>query len=114
MMLDHGRAPATVIGMAKAAKKTTTTTKAVRVLSPIAKGFAARLVELRESQGMTKLELAKRARVSRKFIWELEEQKKEPTLTSADQLAKALGVNLVAMLPTDPCREPASTAKSKK
>lgn len=99
-MLDASNQLVTLNDMAKPTKKTAKS-KENRILSPIAKAFAVRLVELREAKGVTKLELARLAGVSRKFIWELEGQKKEPTLTSAEKLASALGSSLRAMLPKD-------------
>ena len=97
-MLDVSNLLVTLNDMAKPAKKAARK-KANHAVSPISKAFAVRLVELREAQGVTKLALAQKAGVSRKFLWELEGQQKEPTLSSAAKLAKALGVTLRDMLP---------------
>ena len=96
-MLDASRQLVTINDMAPPRKKTTTTNK-TRKLSPVAKAFAVRMLELREGQSMTKLDLAARAGVSRQFIWEVEEQKKEPSLSHAHALAKALGATLDEMV----------------
>src|SRR6185312_3451072 len=92
MTLDPSSLLATVNGMAKAAKKATTTRKKNRPISPLAKAFAVRLVELREAKGMTKIDLARLAGVSRKFLWEIEEQRKEPGISTIERLAMALDI----------------------
>ena len=72
-----------------------------RKISPIGKAFAARLIELRERQQMTKLGLSKAAGVDRKFIYGIEALRQEPSLAVADKLARALGVPLSEMLPKE-------------
>ena len=76
-------------------------TSAGRTLSPIAIAFAARVAEIRKAKKLTRIQLAELAEVSRQFVWELEEKKKEPTLTSAAKIAEALDTTLRDMLPRE-------------
>lgn len=54
---------------------------------------------LREAQGMTQAELAKRAKVKRPYITMLETgQRKAPSLAALRRIAKALGVPVTELL----------------
>lgn len=56
--------------------------------------FATRLRVLRERASLTISQLADAASMSRQAIHKLERGEREPTLETAKQLAKALGVSL--------------------
>ena len=54
---------------------------------------------LREAQGLTQIELARRAKVSQGYVAALEGGiKKNPSLPTLKRLAKALDVNVAALL----------------
>lgn len=56
--------------------------------------FASRLAALRTAAGLTIAELARRAGVDPTHLGRYERGKKKPTLATADQIARALGVSL--------------------
>jgi transcriptional regulator with XRE-family HTH domain len=57
------------------------------------------LKKLREREGLSQLELAKRAKVGQGYISELEAgQKKNPGLETLRKIAKALGVPVTELL----------------
>jgi transcriptional regulator with XRE-family HTH domain len=58
------------------------------------------LKELRETKGLTQVELAKKARVTQSYLAELEAgEKTNPSLEVIQRLAKALRVPLSELLP---------------
>lgn len=61
--------------------------------------FAARLRELRQAKGLTQAELAQQAHVALSHLSKLERGEAAPGLDLLDRLARALGINTVAMLP---------------
>ncbi len=62
-------------------------------------GFAARLRDLREGRGMSKVDLADACNVSRNTIGNLESGRTEPTWPLVLRLAGALGVLVTDFLP---------------
>lgn len=66
--------------------------------------FAARLIQLRESAGLSQYELAKRAGLTRQTLSRLEMGESVPTWPTVQLLAVALGVSCEAF--TDPNLQP--------
>ena len=60
--------------------------------------FGMRLKQLRERQGFTQEELAKRAKMSRAYLSRLEMGRHDPPLSRLRNLARALGVPVTALL----------------
>ncbi len=60
--------------------------------------FAARLNNLRSERGLSQEALASRARLDPSFISALERAAKVPSLTTIDQLAKGLNVELATLV----------------
>jgi transcriptional regulator with XRE-family HTH domain len=58
--------------------------------------FAGKLKQLRESAGISQLELATRAGMNQFTVAKLEQGQREPSLETAQALARALGVSLSA------------------
>lgn len=54
--------------------------------------------KLREGQGITQRQLAKKAGLSREGIAYIETNARTPTLLSRKKIAKALGVEIIALL----------------
>lgn len=71
---------------------------AKRKISKVAIEFAKRVEKRRQELGMSKLDLVRESGVSRQFLFELEKRWKEPTLSNADKIAKALKTTLAEML----------------
>lgn len=67
--------------------------------SEVVKLFAARLRELRQSRGMTQVELARQSDVSPTHVSELENADIAPGIDLVDRLAKALGTTPADLLP---------------
>jgi transcriptional regulator with XRE-family HTH domain len=67
-------------------------------VTPLAKAssFGAQLRKLREKEGITREELAKRAGVSGAAISRIEQGKREPGWETVIKLARALGVSVSA------------------
>jgi len=57
-----------------------------------------RLKRLRTAQKMSQAALAKRAGLTREYVNKLEAGKQDPSLTTINALAKALGVPVTALL----------------
>jgi XRE family transcriptional regulator, regulator of sulfur utilization len=66
-------------------------------MAPI-KRTAMRIKKLREARAFSQEELAKRARISRGYLARLETARQDPTLTTLEKLAKALGVKVARLL----------------
>jgi transcriptional regulator with XRE-family HTH domain len=60
--------------------------------------FAQNLRDKRESLGLTQSQLAKKAKVSGRYISILETQGKNVTLDTIDDFAKAMGVDAIELL----------------
>jgi transcriptional regulator with XRE-family HTH domain len=56
------------------------------------------LKRLRQKKGLTQAALAKRAKLHRVYVAQIEAQTKIPSLTALDRLAKALGVPVTELL----------------
>lgn len=56
--------------------------------------FAKRLREMRQSKGLSQAELAKAAGVPVATLRDLEQDRREPRLSTAEKLADALGTSL--------------------
>jgi transcriptional regulator with XRE-family HTH domain len=56
------------------------------------------LKRLRQKKGLTQAALAKRAKLHRVYVAQIEAQTKIPSLAALDRLAKALGVPVTALL----------------
>jgi transcriptional regulator with XRE-family HTH domain len=57
-----------------------------------------RLKKLRETRGLTQADLAKRARLHRVYVAQIEGQTKVPSIAALERLAKALGVPVTKLL----------------
>jgi len=57
-----------------------------------------RIKTLREARALSQEELAKRAGISRGYLARLETARQDPTLTTLETLAKALGVKVGRLL----------------
>jgi XRE family transcriptional regulator, regulator of sulfur utilization len=57
-----------------------------------------KLKKIREAKGLSQTELAKKARVSRAYVFRLEAGGSDPTVGVLQRLAKALGVPVTALL----------------
>ena len=62
------------------------------------KHVAMKLKALREKRGMTQGELAAKAKLSREYVVRLEAARQDPTLSTLEALAKALGVPVTDLL----------------
>lgn len=69
--------------------------------------LATRLRSLREREGFSRLELAKKTKLSLSYVSKLEQGTKQPTVDTLDDIAKALGVSLKEVFQEDSI-EPAS------
>jgi len=66
-------------------------------MAPI-KRTAMRIKKLRAARAFSQEELAKRAGISRGYLARLETARQDPTLTTLEKLAKALGVKVARLL----------------
>ena len=60
--------------------------------------MARRLQKLRERRGLTQEQLAKKAGISRGYLARLETARQDPTLSTLEKLAKALGVKVAKLI----------------
>jgi transcriptional regulator with XRE-family HTH domain len=60
--------------------------------------MAQRIQELRERRGLTQEQLAVKAGISRGYLARLETARHDPTLSTLEKLAKALGVKVGRLL----------------
>jgi transcriptional regulator with XRE-family HTH domain len=60
--------------------------------------MAARLKAIRERRGLTQEQLAEKSGVSRTYLARLETGRQDPTLSTLEKLAKALGVKVGRLL----------------
>lgn len=67
--------------------------------------FSARLTAWRSFRGWTRRELAERAGVHEQALYEWEKGRKSPTLTSADKVLDALGVDPIRFFHFTPAEE---------
>jgi len=67
-------------------------------MSPTRRQLATRLKRTREAQGLTQVDVAKKARITRQYLYKLESGKADPTVAVFQRLAKALGVPVTALL----------------
>jgi transcriptional regulator with XRE-family HTH domain len=65
------------------------------VSTTLTKALAARLAKLREQRGMSQQDVARKARLQRVSVSRIERGVHEPSLTTLERIAKALGVRLV-------------------
>jgi transcriptional regulator with XRE-family HTH domain len=65
------------------------------VSTTLTKALAARLAELREQRSMSQQDVARKARLQRVSVSRIERGVHEPSLTTLERIAKALGVRLV-------------------
>jgi transcriptional regulator with XRE-family HTH domain len=66
--------------------------------SSVMETFGKRLRRLRLDRGLTAVDFAKRARISRPHLYRLEGDQQDPTLTMLRKLAHALGVKPARLL----------------
>jgi transcriptional regulator with XRE-family HTH domain len=66
-------------------------------MSPIER-VAERLQQLRKRRNLTQAQLADQAGISRGYLARLETARQDPTLTTLEALAKALGVRVSRLL----------------
>ena len=64
-----------------------------------------RLAFYRQQKNLTQVELAKRAGISEQYYQRLEYQKHEPKVSTAQKLAKVLGVDVNKLFPLDYTRD---------
>jgi transcriptional regulator with XRE-family HTH domain len=57
-----------------------------------------RLRTAREEKRLTQVEVARKARITRQYLYKLESGKADPTVTVLQRLAKALGVPVTELL----------------
>lgn len=67
----------------------------------IVQAFAQRLREMRHAAGMTQLELARQGQFNVSYVTRLENGQTAPGIDLVERLAKALGVSVNDLLPTD-------------
>jgi transcriptional regulator with XRE-family HTH domain len=67
-------------------------------MSPTAKQMGTRIRRLRKARNLSQAALAKRARLTRVYITRLESGRQDPSLSTINALAKALGVPVTALL----------------
>lgn len=60
-----------------------------------------RVRNLREKAGLSGNAFAKLAGVSQPYLWEIENGKTEPSITSLEKISRALGISLKALIPND-------------
>jgi transcriptional regulator with XRE-family HTH domain len=60
--------------------------------------MAQRIQEIRERRGLTQEQLALKAGISRGYLARLETARHDPTLTTLEKLAEALGVKVGRLL----------------
>ena len=65
---------------------------------PTAKQIGTKLKRIREAKGLSQTALARRARVSRAYVFRLEAGGSDPTVGVLQRLAKTLGVPVTALL----------------
>jgi DNA-binding XRE family transcriptional regulator len=68
------------------------------ILDALAGGGDHPIKILRQHRGMTQADLAKKAKVSRPYLTEIETGKKEGSLRAVKSIAKALNVSLESLL----------------
>lgn len=69
--------------------------------APIVKRFAARLREVRNSRGLSQVELARAAHIAETYLWRLEDARTAPGIDLVEKLAIALGTTVSDLLPGD-------------
>jgi transcriptional regulator with XRE-family HTH domain len=67
-------------------------------MSPTPKQMGKRIRRLRQSRNLSQAALAKRARLTRVYVTRLEAGQQDPSLSTINALAKALGVPVTALL----------------
>ena len=67
-------------------------------MSPTPKQMGARIRKLRKAKGMSQADLARRARLTRVYVTRLEAGSQDPSLSTINSLAKALGAPVMELL----------------
>jgi DNA-binding XRE family transcriptional regulator len=67
-------------------------------IEPVRNRFGKRLQSIRTDKGMTQMQLAIEAGLDRSFISDMENGKKEPTISTLDQIAVAMNISLSDLL----------------
>jgi len=67
-------------------------------MTPTPRQIGMKLKKIRETKGLSQTELAKRARVSRAYVFRLESGGSDPTVGILQRLARALGVPVSQLL----------------
>ncbi|HHY47296.1 MAG TPA: helix-turn-helix transcriptional regulator [Firmicutes bacterium] len=74
----------------------------------VMKGISKKLRELREAQGLTQEQLGEKAGLNSSFVGQIERGVRQPSITTLESLASALGVSLKALfMETDTDRDKA-------
>lgn len=73
---------------------------------PVVHAFAERLREIRRSQGMTQRDLARRAHLTESYLSRLESAQIAPGVDLVARIARALGVTVADLVPSEPPAEP--------
>ena len=60
--------------------------------------MAAKIKALRERRGLTQEQLAEKAGIGRSYLARLETARQDPTLSTLEKLAKALGVKVSTLV----------------
>jgi transcriptional regulator with XRE-family HTH domain len=67
-------------------------------MSPTPKQMGAKIRKLRKAAGMSQAGLAKRARLTRVYVTRLEAGRQDPSLSTINALARALGVTVAELI----------------
>lgn len=67
-------------------------------MSPTPKQVGTRIRRLRKAKGMSQADLAKKARLTRVYVTRLEAGQQDPSLSTINALAKALGVPVTELV----------------
>jgi transcriptional regulator with XRE-family HTH domain len=67
-------------------------------MSPTSKQMGARIRRLRKAKGLSQAALAKSARLTRVYVTRLEAGRQDPSLSTINALAQALGVPVTALV----------------
>jgi transcriptional regulator with XRE-family HTH domain len=67
-------------------------------MNPTAKQVGMRIRKLRTAKGLSQAKLAKKARLTRVYVTRLEAGQQDPSLSTINALAKALGVPVRKLL----------------
>lgn len=70
-------------------------------MSTITNRIGERIKSLREKAGFSGNAFAKEAGISQPYLWEIENGRTEPSISSLEKIAKALGTTLKSLIPSN-------------